>query len=137
MFSLSFFLVNQQDQLLPALLSFNHFHDANNVAYMAIIIVKLISYLSFFSYCFVFLPERPSPSWGGYPALTWSSRPVRSNSHVILFCYPISYSTIFNLSTNTCYPQSSNLLLTPSLQSSNLLTNTLTTIFYLDQLMPE
>lgn len=57
MFSLSFFLVNQQDQLLPALLSFNHFHDANNVAYMAIIIVTLISYLSFFSYCFVFLPK--------------------------------------------------------------------------------
>lgn len=57
MFSLSFFLVNQQDQLLPASLSFNHFHDANNVAYMAIIIVTLISYLSFFSYCFVFLPK--------------------------------------------------------------------------------
>lgn len=58
MFSLSFFLVNQLDQQLPASLSFNHFHDANNVAYMAIIIVKLISYLSFFSYCFVFSPKR-------------------------------------------------------------------------------
>ena len=107
----------------------------------------------------LFFSQKALPSWGGYPALTWSSRPVRSYSHVILSCYPISYSTIFNLSTNTCYLQSSNLstntlttifylstntLTTIFYLSTNTLTtifylstNTLTTIFYLDQLMPE